>query len=32
MANDVTELRFWRDDQLLDVQQVKAIDLKGVQF
>jgi len=32
MANDLTELRFWRKDQLLDVQQLKTIDLKGVQF
>ncbi len=32
MANGFTELRFWRTDQLLDVQQLKTIDLKGVQF
>ena len=32
MTNGLTELRFWRDDQLLDVQQLKTIDLKGVQF
>jgi hypothetical protein len=32
MLNGLTELRFWRDDQLLDVQQLKTIDLKGVQF
>lgn len=32
MANGLTELRFWRKDHLLDVQQLKTIDLKGVQF
>jgi len=32
MSNGFTELRFWRDNQLLDVQQLKTIDLKGVQF
>lgn len=32
MANGLTELRFWHKDQLLDVQQLKTIDLKGVQF
>jgi hypothetical protein len=32
MTNGLTELRFWRDDQLLDIQQLKTIDLKGVQF
>ena len=32
MANGLTELRFWHKDQLLDVHQLKTIDLKGVQF
>ncbi len=32
MANGLTELRFWHNDHLLDVQQLKTIDLKGVQF
>jgi hypothetical protein len=32
MTNGLTELRFWRDNQLLDIQQLKTIDLKGVQF
>lgn len=32
MANGLTELRFWRNDQLLDVHLLKTIDLKGVQF
>jgi hypothetical protein len=32
MSNGLTELRFWRKDQLLDIQQLKSMDLKGVQF
>jgi hypothetical protein len=32
MTDGLTELRFWRNDQLLDVQALKTIDLKGVQF
>jgi len=32
MTNGLTELRFWRDGQLLDIHQLKTIDLKGVQF
>ena len=32
MTGGVTELRFWRDDLLLDVQQLKTSDLAGVQF
>lgn len=32
MSNGLTELRFWHNDQLLDVQHLKTIDLKGVQF
>ena len=32
MANGLTELRFWHKDHLLDVQQLKTIDLQGVQF
>ena len=32
LANGLTELRLWRDNRLLDVQQLKTTDLKGVQF
>lgn len=32
MTNGMTELRFWREDRLLDVQQLKTADLEGVQF
>lgn len=32
MTGGLTELRFWRDDQLLDVQQLKTVDLAGLQF
>jgi hypothetical protein len=32
MTGGVTELRFWRDDQLLDVQTLKTSDLEGMQF
>lgn len=32
MTSGVTELRFWRNDQLLDVQRLKTSDLAGVQF
>lgn len=32
MTGGVTELRFWRDDQLLDVQRLKTSDLAGMQF
>ena len=32
LNNGMTELRFWRDDRLLDVQQLKTDDLRGLQF
>lgn len=32
MTGGVTELRFWRDEELLDVQRLKTSDLEGVQF
>lgn len=32
MTGGVTELRFWRDDQLLDIQRLKTNDLAGMQF
>jgi len=32
MTGGVTELRFWRDDQLLDIQRLKTADLAGMQF
>ena len=32
MPNGLTELRFWHNEHLLDVQQLKTIDLKGVHF
>ena len=32
LNNGMTELGFWREDRLLDVQQLKTADLKGVQF
>lgn len=32
MTGGVTELRFWRNDQLLDVQRLKTADLVGMQF
>ena len=32
MTGGATELRFWRDNQLLDVQRLKTSDLAGVQF
>lgn len=32
MTGGVTELRFWRDNQLLDVQRLKTSDLAGMQF
>jgi hypothetical protein len=32
MTGGVTELRFWRNDQLLDVQRLKTSDLAGMQF
>lgn len=32
MTGGVTELRYWRDDRLLDVQRLKTSDLQGMQF
>jgi len=32
MAKGLIELHFWGKDYLLDVQQLKTKDLKGVQF
>ncbi|MBI4803086.1 MAG: hypothetical protein HY796_11235 [Elusimicrobia bacterium] len=32
MTGGVTELRFWRNNQLLDVQRLKTTDLAGMQF
>lgn len=32
MSGGVTELRFWRDSSLLDVQRIKTTDLTGFQF
>ena len=32
LANGLTELRFWRKEQLLGVQQLKTTDLQGVHF
>lgn len=32
MTGGVTELRFWRNDRLLDVQRLKTDDLAGMQF
>jgi hypothetical protein len=32
MTGGVTELRFWRQNELLDVQQLKTNDLAGLQF
>lgn len=32
MTGGVTELRFWREDQLLDIHTLKTSDLAGVQF
>ncbi len=32
LTGGVTELRFWRETELLDVQRLKTSDLSGVQF
>ncbi len=32
MTGGVTELRFWRGGQLLDIQRLKTTDLSGLQF
>jgi len=32
LNNDISEVRFWCDDKLIDIQRVKNSDLKGVHF
>ena len=32
LNKDISEVRFWCDDKLIDVQRVKSSDLKGVHF
>lgn len=32
LTNEVSEIRFWCEDKLIDVQRVKNSDLKGVHF
>ena len=32
LSNDISEVRFWCDDNLIDIQRVKNSDLKGVHF
>jgi hypothetical protein len=32
LSKDVSEIRFWCDDTLIDIQKVKNSDLKGVHF
>jgi hypothetical protein len=32
LNNDISEVRFWWDDTLIDIQRVKNSDLKGVHF
>ena len=32
LTNDLSEIRFWCEDQLIDIQKIKNTDLKGVQF
>lgn len=32
MTGGVTELRYWRENRLLDVQRIKTSDLEGMQF
>ena len=32
LNKDISEVRFWCDDKLIDVQRVKNSDLKGVHF
>ena len=32
LNNDISEVRFWCDDTLIDIQRVKNSDLKGVHF
>jgi len=31
-TNEISEIRFWCEDKLIDVQRIKNIDLKGVHF
>lgn len=32
LNNDLCEIRFWRDKELIDIQKIKKTDLKGVHF
>jgi hypothetical protein len=32
LRKDLSEIRFWCEDQLIDIQKIKNTDLKGVQF
>jgi hypothetical protein len=32
LTKDLSEIRFWCEDQLIDIQKIKNTDLKGVQF
>ncbi|MCG2812956.1 MAG: hypothetical protein L6428_16095, partial [Candidatus Aminicenantes bacterium] len=32
LRNDLCEIRFWRENELIDIQKIKKIDLKGVHF
>jgi hypothetical protein len=32
LNKDISEIRFWCEDKLIDVQRIKNSDLKGVQF
>jgi hypothetical protein len=31
-TNEISEIRFWCEDKLIDVQRIKNSDIKGVQF
>ncbi len=31
-TNEISEIRFWCEDKLIDVQRIKNTDLKGVHF
>jgi len=32
LNNEISEVRFWCEDKLIDIQRVKNTDLKGVHF
>jgi hypothetical protein len=32
LSKELSEIRFWCEDQLIDIQKIKNTDLKGVQF